>query len=254
MNKVKISLLVAMLLGMLQITLATAQTNQINLKLRRDNGYGGPNNDIQGLFSMRVTGPSDLNLVEFYIDENKIGQVNQPPYYLQFKTDDYPLGLHELSAIGISSGGQLYHSNIIDVNFVSKQAAWKTIFPVFGIVLLVILISIGISILGGGRKKIDVPLGAERNYGSVGGGICPNCHRPFALPLLSLNLGISKLTRCPYCGKVGLVRRASIAKLRQAEKAELDSQNLNESSSNFPNETDDERLRREIDDSKFQDL
>lgn len=254
MNKIKLSIIAAVLLGILQITFAAAQTNQINLKLRRDNGYGGPNNEIQGLFSMRVTGPSDLNLVEFFIDNNKIGQVNQPPYNLQFNTDTYPLGSHQLSAVGISLAGQEFHSNIIEVTFVSKQAAWKTIFPIIGVILLVVVLSIAISFFSGRHKRADIPLGAERNYGSVGGGICPNCHRPFALPLFSPNLGLSKLTRCPYCGKLSLVRRVSIEKLREAEKAELGVSKTKDVSMDDLHETDEERLRKDIDNSKYQDL
>ena len=69
----------------------------------------------------------------------------------------------------------------------------------------------------------SIPLGAERKYGAGGGGICPNCHRPFALPLLSAHVGFSKLAVCPFCGKWSLVRVELINKLREAEKAELES-------------------------------
>ncbi len=65
-------------------------------------------------------------------------------------------------------------------------------------------------------KLQSLALGAERHYGAGGGGICRNCQRPFALPFFAPNIGFSKFARCPYCGKSGLVRLASLAALRQA--------------------------------------
>ena len=41
---------------------------QLTISLHRDFGYSGFGNDIQGLFSIRVSGPTDLAQVEFYID------------------------------------------------------------------------------------------------------------------------------------------------------------------------------------------
>jgi hypothetical protein len=97
-------------------------------------------------------------------------------------------------------------------------------------------------------KHANIPPGTERSYGAGGGGICPNCHRPFALPLLSAHLGFSKLAVCPSCGKWSLVRVESINKLREAERAELESVKPEKKTGVSEEET----LRKEIDDSKFQ--
>ncbi len=250
MKKMWVGSLFAALLAILFPLMGAAQTQQLTLKLSRDNGYGGFNNDIQGLFSMKVTGPSDLSSVDFYIDETKIGQVDQSPFNFQFTTDNYPLGNHQLSAMGVSSTGLEYRSNVITMNFVSKQAAGKMIFPILGVILLVILLSVILAFFGSGHKHKDLPLGVERNYGAGGGGICPNCYRPFALSFFSPHLGFSKLARCPYCGKVGLVRIASIAKLHQAEQAELTVLEPK----GLPGNSEEETLRKEIDDSKYHDL
>ncbi|MCX6039408.1 MAG: hypothetical protein NTW99_16285, partial [Chloroflexi bacterium] len=67
---------------------------------------------------------------------------------------------------------------------------------VFGAILLSFIVPL---VMGRGKTQ-NLPLGAERKY-SVGGGICPKCRRPFALPLFSMHLGFSKLACCPYCGK-----------------------------------------------------
>ena len=248
MKKIRLACLLAILFSLSTFFAAYAQTDQLSLKMSRDFGYGGFNGDIQGLFSMHVTGPADLARVEFYIDQTKIGQVTQAPFNLQFSTDNYGLGSHQLSAIGYSAGGQEYRSNVITGNFVPKQASLKFILPVLGIVLVALALSSIVPFLGSRRKGSSIPLGSERNYGAGGGGICPNCHRPFALPLFSAHLGFSKLAICPFCSKVSLVRVQSIDKLREAEQAELAGANPI-----APTEaSEEEKLRKEIDDSKFQ--
>jgi hypothetical protein len=215
--------------------------------MSRDWGYGGFNGEIQGLFSMRVTGPADLARVEYFIDDAKIGEVSEAPFNLQFNTDNHPLGSHQLYAIGFSNAGQEYRSNVITATFVPKQSAMKFILPVLGVVLGAVLLSALVPLMMGRRKRISIPMGAERHYGAGGGGICPNCHRPFALPLISMNLGFSKLALCPFCEKFGLVRVESIVKLREAEKAELEWVKTDGS----PKTNDEEELRRDLDDSKY---
>jgi hypothetical protein len=218
--------------------------------MSRDFGYGGFNNDIQGLFSIKVNGPADLVRVVFYIDTTAIGEVTQPPFNLQFNTDNYPLGLHELYAVGYSSSGQQYSSNIIKSNFIlaseGTKAGLQIVITVLAIVFGAVLLSFIVPLMTRRGKNHDLPLGAERKYGQ-GGGICPKCRRPFALPLFSMNLGLSKLAHCPYCGKWSAVRIQPLAKLREAEKVELEW-----GRAEVREETEEEKLRKEIDDSKYQ--
>jgi hypothetical protein len=248
MRKKYFAWLIAILLSLSTAFSAFAQTGQLTLKMSRDWGYGGFNGDIQGLFSMRVTGPADLTQVAFYIDDTKIGEVSQAPFSLQFNTDNYPLGSHQLYAVGHSASGQEYRSNVLTGNFVPKQSSLKFILPVLSIVLVALLLSALVPFLTSRGKHTSIPLGAERNYGSGGGGICRNCHRPFALPLFSPHLGFSKLAVCPFCSKWNLVRLESINKLREAEKTELEWANPEKT----PESSEEERLRKEIDDSKYQ--
>jgi hypothetical protein len=250
MKKIKISLMTCAFLTFLIVTVGLAQSSELNLKMSRDWGYGGFNGDIQGLFSMKVTGPADLVKVIFYIDNASIGEVRQAPFNLQFSTDNYPNGTHEMYAIGYSSNGQEYHSNVITGNFVPAseggKAALGIVLPLVVIIFGAILLAFLIPLLTGKGKLQELPLGAERKYG-VGGGICPKCHRPFALPLFSMNLGFSKLARCPYCGKWSIVRIQSHAKLHEAEQAELEW-----GRAEVPEASADEKLRKELDDSKYQ--
>jgi len=199
---------------------------------------------------MKVTGPADLAQVVFYIDNTAIGEITQKPFNLQFNTDNYPHGQHNIYAVGHSSSGQKYSSNTISSNFVAasegNKAALQIVIPVLVIVFGAILLSFIIPLVTGRGKIQGLPLGAERNYG-FSGGICPKCRRPFALQVISMNLGLSKLARCPYCGKWSAVRIQPIEKLREAEQAELEW-----AKPEVQEETEEEKLRKELDDSKFQ--
>jgi hypothetical protein len=253
MKRLSGSFLLALLSGLLTLHVALAQTEDLRLSLSRDWGYGGFANDIQGLFSMHVRGPETLVKVEFFIDQTKIGEDARSPFVLQFTTDDYPLGEHVLSAIGTTSDGQELSSNQIVVLFVAAseggKAAMRFVLPVLIVVLVAVLLGVVAPVLSGRGKLQRLELGAERRYGSGGGGICPRCQRPFALPFFSANLGLSKFARCPYCGKLGIVRLQSLAALREAEQAELEW----EKAGIEAQDSEEEMLRKGMDDSKYQD-
>lgn len=249
MKKINLSLLLALSLILFAVSAAFAQSDGLRLSLSRDWGYGGFNNDIQGTFSMHIKGPDTLVKVEFYIDGTKIGEDAQAPFALQFVTDSYLLGWHTLSAVGFTSDGQQLQSNQITANFVEPQSVGKFIWPILAIVVVALLAStLGPLLLSSRKKLVSLPPGTERRYGA-GGGVCPNCHRPFALPLFSMNLGLSKFARCPYCGKWSVVRIQPLVKLREAERAELEQARAGEA---ILGETEEERLRKELDNSKYQ--
>jgi hypothetical protein len=246
--RIRYAFLFAFVLSLFSISLVTAQAESLELRMSRDWGYGGFNGDIQGLFTMKVTGPADMVRVEYFIDDIKIGEITKPPFNLQFNTDNYPVGVRQLHATGYSSSGKVYISNIISANFVPKQSSMNFVLPLLGVILAAVLLSALVPLLMNRGKRVSTPLGEERNYGIRGGVICPKCRRPFVLPLLSANLGFSKLAVCPYCGKWSLVRIASISRLREAEREEL----LLATSEKPPESSEDEKLREELDDSKFQ--
>jgi Ribonuclease G/E len=64
--------------------------------------------------------------------------------------------------------------------------------------------------------------------------------------IYGMNLLTSKLDRCPYCGKWSVVRHQSLEALRAAEQAELEGEKAQ-----VPEETEEEKLKRELDDSKL---
>jgi len=243
---------IAFLSGLLALLLATpvrAQEEGLVLQLTRDWGYGG-GKDIQGLFSLKASGPDDLRRVEFYLDETLLFTDTEPPFRFQFNTDNYPLGEHTLYAIGYTADGRQLHSRRIQVNFVTPETGWKTVGkivgPILAFVVLAMLITTVAPFLGSSRKA-TLPAGAPRTY-PLGGGICPRCQRPFAFHLWGLNLLGGKFDRCPYCGRWSLVRRRSLEELRAAERAEL------ANAMTPPAESEEERLKRALDDSRYQNL
>lgn len=82
---------------------------------------------------------------------------------------------------------------------------------------------------------------------AAGAAICPKCKRPFARSFLSPNLVVGKLCRCPHCGKWSVVPRATAAELAAAEAADRAA-----SEPAAPALSEEERLRRKIDASKYE--
>ena len=251
MKKIFLSIIISMTFIYSAISAIHFQEYGISLKLSRDFGYSSGTGDIQGLFSMKVTGPENLVRVEFYIDELMIGEATSAPYRIQFTTDDYPGGVHTMYAIGFTTDGNILNSREFTANFVSADQGWKTtqrmIIPVVGVLVLAILLAVVIPAVVTRGKINRLPLGSERDYGFHGGAICSKCRRPFGLHLWGMNLGFSRLDRCPYCGKWSVVRIQSLSKLRDAEKAEL-----TWSENEIKQESEEDRIRKEIENSKFQ--
>jgi DNA-directed RNA polymerase subunit RPC12/RpoP len=256
MKKVFSILLILGVLTTLTVSYALAQsTPELQLGLSRDFGYSGFGNDIQGLFSLKVKNPPEnLTNVEFYIDSTLMGSDTTPPFTIQFNTDSYTTGTHTLSAVGYTSDGAELNSNQIQSQFVpagsGMQSVTKIIIPIVGLLVLIALISVFLPILLSRGKLATTPPGAERKYGIGGGAICPKCNRPFPLRLWWISLGGSKIDRCPYCGKWSFVRPRPLSELRQAEKAELT--NLRPESF-VPAESEADKLKRELDDSRYRD-
>jgi hypothetical protein len=247
------TVVLALLLALIVTKPVLAQdAESLQLGLARNFGYSSGTGEIQGNFTLKATGPETLARVVFFINDEVIGEVSQAPFELQFHTGSYPEGVYMLSAIGYTTDGRELRSNEQKREFVSAQEGWQTagkiILPILGVVVLSMLISFVIPILSG--KKSQVPLGATRGYGLLGGTICPKCGRPFGVHVWGLNLVVGKLDRCPHCGKWSLVQRYPPAALRQAELAELE--NVEEGDTVAPRSA--ERLEHDLDDSRYQDM
>ena len=117
------------------------------------------------------------------------------------------------------------------------------------ILLLVVLVRVVLFMLSRSKPRADVPLGAERSYGLMGGAVCPKCHRPFRLDLISIKLGLGvKFARCEFCGKWSVVRRLGLDELRAAEAAELAAA---QPAQPGPAKSDHEKMENLLDQSRF---
>jgi hypothetical protein len=251
MKKISVAILITILVSLVIISTASAQGEELTLSLSRDFGYGGFNGDIQGTFSVKASGPANLERVQFFLDETLLGEDAEAPFAIQFVTDNYPTGAHVLSAVGYTTDGKQLKSQTISALFVSKEegsaSALKVIAPILAVVFGAMAIS-AITAMINVRKGKKLPAGAPRRY-TFGGGICPKCRRPFGFQLISLNMVLGKLTPCPHCGKWSIVKRASMNDLRAAELAELETEKVQ-----IPEASDEEKLRKELDNSKYQNL
>jgi DNA-directed RNA polymerase subunit RPC12/RpoP len=227
---------------------------ELDIRMRRDFGYG-LGSDVQGTFSLRISSTEELVKVIFLIDDEVFAETHEPPFHVQFQTNNYDPGVHTLMAVGYTQDGREIYSRQIRANFLSAEAArtsfLKIIIPILGIIIGVSIISFIGPLLFGRKKTVtqfpDTPI----SYGLFGGAICKKCQKPFSIQGWGPNLMIGKLNRCPNCGKWGLVKRAHPTDLAKAETGELDREDTVPQSHTVSEE---ERLRKEISDSRYQDL
>jgi hypothetical protein len=228
--------------------LAQEPDQDFEISLRRDWGFG-MGGTIQGRFTLRAHGPDNLIEVRYLLDGQLMGAVTDPPFSLQFHTDDYPTGVHEIYAVGIVEGGGEIHSQTLSLQFISGEEAGgsvtRFIVPlVIAILVVSVLSAVLPSLLGRGKDRFELG-----QYGSAGGAVCPACALPYSRHLMSPNLVLGKLSRCPHCGKWAIARRATAAELEMAEARYR--QDQHQGQARPPTEADD--LHRQLEESRFED-
>lgn len=209
------TLLILVLFVGIGSVMAQGEEPALTLRLDRNFGYGGFGK-IQGRFTLEVSGSDQLSSVEFFIDEELMGTVEQPPFKYRFHTGDYSPGRHTFSALGHTQDGSVLKSNPISKVLLSSEDAWaetqQMLVPILILVGVFTLIGLAVPLLFKGGKKFQVG-----KYGPAGGAVCPRCALPFSRHYLAPNLVVGKLERCPHCGKWSIVPRASASSLQQAE-------------------------------------
>lgn len=246
-KRTPLTLLLAILLT-LAITLpvlAQEEAPTLEIRVTRDFGYGGFGGDIQGTFTIRVSGPDGLEMVEFYLDDTLMGTDREAPFRLQFNTDSYELGVHRFHAVGTLADGNVIESRELTREFVGGFDVISGVAPILGIVVLITVVS-GLLPLLTGKKGLQRPIG---EYGAAGGTVCRRCEFPFSRNVLSANLVVGKLERCPHCGKWAILPRASRADLQAAEERLRASQQESAEIQVDPEES----LKRALDDSRYDD-
>ena len=209
--------LLVMAVLLLPVAVFAAQDGiRLQLGLTRNFGYGGLGK-IQGNFTLKIMNPPEgLNEVRFYMDGNLLETVDTEPFIYRFHTSEFDNGDREMYAEGTSSGGTIIVSNHISKEFLSSDQAWGETQQIIGPLLIGTVV---LSLLG-----IGIPLLLKRNkefvlgkYGPAGGVVCPRCELPFSRSVFSPNLLAGKLVRCPHCGKISVLPRAPMSRLKEAE-------------------------------------
>lgn len=223
---------------------AQAQGETMELRLRRDFGYGG-GFQIQGAFTLLVKDDERFDRVVFYIDGQAVFDDSQAPFEYKFNTEQFEPGEHEMYAVGYLPDGVTVQSNRIIKQFLSAEEARgktvKLIVPLIGILSLVTLLGVVLPLLFQ-RNKRHIPF----KYGVAGGAVCPRCGLPFSRSLLAPNMLVGKLQRCPHCGKWSIVPRASMQALEEAER-----RLASEGSVEIEVSTEEERLRKMLDETRY---
>ncbi len=193
----------------------------ISISLTRTNGYG-LGNDISGHFTAKADVSSDVVKVEFYIDDSLQYTSNGPSFTWSFTTETYPLGQHKITAIAYNSAGENQTSQILSKNFVEVPI---TFYLIIGLVVTTAIIIVAVSIFFRHRQS--------------GYTKCPQCGYVFGRHYSLVHLGNSERTKCPRCGKSFWAKNYVGPKDNQEHTT---SEQLSEQ----------ERLHRDIEDSKYE--
>ncbi len=235
--------------------LAQDATPQYTLNVHKTFGFNN-GSQIRGQFSAEVIGPGPIQSVTFLLDGKPIGQAAQAPFTFDFNTANYPVGWHDMTASVTAKDSKPFITPARHFEFVSadqESTAMRNILgPMLGgiAILLLVIFAVQFLIFRNRPNKV-LPLGAARNYGMRGGAICPRCHRPFPLHWFAMNMGINtKFDRCDFCGHQGFFKPARRDELARAEAAELE---MAQPDQNFPAESEQDKLKKILDDSRFTD-
>jgi len=186
----------------------------ITLKLNRDFGFG-LGGLMQGTFTLKATSPADLQRVDFMIDGEVIDNVRGDPFQTSINTSDFSMGNHRLQAVGITDSGQTIQSDVAIRQFVPGSTTRLVVILLVGLVLIGRFSAYLIS--RSSAKTED----SSRNFGFLGGAICPKCGEAFGIHWWSLRLGIRRYDRCSNCGKWSFVQRASANAITEANRHQL---------------------------------
>ncbi|MFZ3069992.1 MAG: Ig-like domain-containing protein [Anaerolineaceae bacterium] len=193
------------------------------VSLRRDFGYGN-GADIQGNMTLRLVGNEDnVTRVTFLMDEQTLVSLETPPYSFSFTTDNYPSGIHKLTARVETKDDQIFSTKALTYRFLTAEQANSGVKDILIPILGVVAIVFAVSMLGQFKsdRKMTPTDGQPKVYGGLyGGAVCPKCGHPFQRSVFGMNLVARRLERCPACGKFVMTTQASAAQLAAAEEIE----------------------------------
>jgi ribosomal protein L32 len=212
-------------MGSLFVAHVSAQPT-ISLSTYRDDGYS-LGSDINGQFTVTAHVSSGVVRVEFYLNGTLQQSDTSSPFTWAFNTNSYPLGHANITAVAYDSSGQ-QATAFWNPNFV-ETPAWANILLILVIVVSIVVVAVGYKM--------------RRNSGKSKLVKCPSCGNVFtpSVGLSLVHVGASQLRKCPKCGKTFFG-----GNLQEAPKTE-------ETTPTSDTLTLDERLKRDIEKSKYED-
>lgn len=222
----KMLVFAGMLAGLFLAGFSFAQDVPYRINISKDFGFSSGDR-IRGTFSVGIIGDTTrIDSVTFLFDGQVVANVFIEPYKLQFKTQNYSLGVHEITAEITTRDGSTITTPPRSFKFVSAEdetaEMQRIVIPLFGGILLLIGAVFAVQwLIFRDRPLASLPEGTPRHYGIFGGTICPKCNRPFSIHWWGLNLGFHKYDRCDYCGHWSIVKRRSREELAAAEAFEI---------------------------------
>jgi hypothetical protein len=138
-SKVHMFLFLAFAATVLLSPLAIAKPS-IDLSFYKDNGYGFGDN-IGGLWTATAHVSSDVQYVEFYLDNQLQQNDTSTPFTWQFDTSNYTSGQHALKAVAYDSQGETAFQQV-QRNFqeTSTEAITTIIIAITAVIIVVVVL------------------------------------------------------------------------------------------------------------------
>ncbi|MCW4001275.1 MAG: Ig-like domain-containing protein [Candidatus Bathyarchaeota archaeon] len=109
-----------------------------SLSWYKNNGYG-MGNDIGGQWTLTAEVSSDVERVEFYLDDELQQNITASPYKWSFNTADFSLGEHTVKAVAYNAQGQTFVAQA-DRNFV--EFSLGSIWVIIAVVIVAVAVSL----------------------------------------------------------------------------------------------------------------
>ena len=233
-----------------------AQEAEYRLNINRTFGYSS-GNQIKGSFTLDVVPSTNIKSVRYLIDGNEIGVVTAAPFSYAISTSNYSYGEHGLSAEVEKTDGTKVMTPVRTFIFATaeqeSQAVIGILGPIFGAIGAAVLIMLAVQYFMLRRKgpiNHKLPMGAERDFGLSGGGICPRCKRVTTLHMWGLNAGLgTKFDRCDNCGMWAFIKKQPRHVLDEAIAAEM--KNTETDRGQIAEKSEEEKLRDLLDQSRY---
>lgn len=123
-------------------TVAEAKPS-IDFEFYKNDGYG-MGDDIGGVWTITAKVSTDVQYVEFYLDDQIQQKDTTAPYSWQFNTLNYPVGSHAIKAVAYDSSGS---SAMLQVTRDFQDTPTLTVMtPIIAAVIIIVAVACGFAI------------------------------------------------------------------------------------------------------------